>query len=142
MNLVISHKAFETFQHKHHVFHLQTQHSTYTPQRYHLWLHCSELSSTKDRKRMHLTICWWKSHSLCLDCSHANRGPHQSQTPVQLSHLHTRHTFPHHGHQRFFYLNTPMEHPRFTHLKYDHLPKEAIDAYSLAQKVLGSWLYV
>ncbi|KAL7476238.1 hypothetical protein ACHAW6_002113 [Cyclotella cf. meneghiniana] len=40
-----------------------------------------------------------------------------------------------------FYLNIPMERPKFMHLKYDILPLEIITKYGLAQKVLDGWVY-
>ncbi|KAL7480560.1 hypothetical protein ACHAW6_006251 [Cyclotella cf. meneghiniana] len=41
-----------------------------------------------------------------------------------------------------FYLNTPMERPEFMCLKYDLFPKEIVDAFGLAKKVLDCWVYV
>ncbi len=41
-----------------------------------------------------------------------------------------------------FYLNTPMESPKFMHLKYNILPLEIITKYGPAQKVLDGWVYV
>ncbi|KAL7477492.1 hypothetical protein ACHAW6_003298 [Cyclotella cf. meneghiniana] len=44
--------------------------------------------------------------------------------------------------EKDFYLNMPMEHPKFMHLKYDLLPQEIIDAYDLFIKVLNGWVFV
>ncbi|KAL7474880.1 hypothetical protein ACHAW6_000826, partial [Cyclotella cf. meneghiniana] len=41
-----------------------------------------------------------------------------------------------------FYLNTPMEWPKFMRFKLDILPKEIIDAYSLLNKEIDGWVYV
>ncbi|KAL7479589.1 hypothetical protein ACHAW6_005315 [Cyclotella cf. meneghiniana] len=41
-----------------------------------------------------------------------------------------------------FYLNTPMEHPEFVHLKFGLLPPEIVDAYGLATKGVDGLVYL
>ena len=41
-----------------------------------------------------------------------------------------------------FYLNTPMEHLEFMHLKFGLLPPEIVDAYSLATTAFDGWVYM
>ncbi|KAL7475784.1 hypothetical protein ACHAW6_001687, partial [Cyclotella cf. meneghiniana] len=66
---------------------------------------------------------------------------HHSQTHFQFGRLNSRGVFSHHGHQSF-YLNTPVECPEFMRLKFDLLPPEIVEAYSLATKAVHGWVYM